>query len=85
MYHLLKLMDKKDYTNIRKFLFMVLFQVHNGAFYELIRKRREPVYWLIEVSKGKGTTQIYDFEYIKSLDDNSEFCGNLDSFLKSTT
>lgn len=85
MYHLLKLLDKKDYTNIRKFLFMVLFQVHNGAFYELIRKRREPVYWLIEVSKGKGTTQIYDFEYIKSLDDNSEFCGNLDSFLKSTT
>jgi Trk K+ transport system NAD-binding subunit len=85
MYHLLKLLDEKDYTNIRKFLFMVLFQVHNGAFYELIRKRREPVYWLIEVSKGKGTTQIYDFEYIKSLDDNSEFCGNLDSFLKSTT
>ena len=85
MYHLLKLLDKKDYTNIRKFLFIVLFQVHNGAFYELIRKRREPVYWLIEVSKGNGTTQIYDFEYIKSLDDNSEFCGNLDSFLKSTT
>ena len=85
MYHLLKLLDKKDYTNIRKFLFMVLFQVHNGAFYELIRKQREPVYWLIEVSKGNGTTQIYDFEYIKSLDDNSEFCGNLDSFLKSTT
>ena len=85
MYHLLKLLDKKDYTNIRKFLFIVLFQVHNGAFYELIRKRREPVYWLIEVSKGNGTTQIYDFEYIKSLDDNSEFCGNLDGFLKSTT
>lgn len=85
MYHLLKLLDKKDYTNIRKFLFIVLFQVHNGAFYELIRKRREPVYWLIEVSKGNGTIQIYDFEYIKSLDDNSEFCGNLDSFLKSTT
>lgn len=84
MYHLLKLLDKKDYANIRKFLFMVLFQVHNGAFYELIRKRREPVYWLIEVSKGKGTTQIYDFDYIKSLDDNSEFCGNLDSFSKST-
>jgi len=85
MYHLLKLLDKKDYTNIRKFLFVVLFQVHNGAFYKLIRKRKEPVYWLIEVSKGKGTTQIYDFVYVKSLDENSEFCGNLDSFLKSTT
>lgn len=80
MYHLLKLLDKKDYTNIRKFLFMVLFQVHGGTFYELIRKRKEPVNWLIEVSKGNGTTKIYDFEYIKSLNDNSEFNGNLDSF-----
>ena len=44
----------------------------------------EPVYWLSETAKGNETIRIYDFAYVKSLDDNSEFCGNLDSFLKST-
>ena len=80
MYHLLKLLDKKDYGNIRKFLFMVLFQIHVGAFYELIKKRKEPVYWLTETEKGDGTIRIYDFEYVKTLDGVSEFGGNLDSF-----
>ena len=80
MYHLLKLLDKKDYGNIRKFLFMVLFQIHVGAFYELIKKRREPVYWLTETEEGNGTIRFYDFEYVKTLDGISEFSGNLDSF-----
>lgn len=66
MYHLLKLLDKKEYSNIRKFLFIILFQVHAGAFYELIRKRKEPVYWLDEVTDGNGKIRIYDFEYEKA-------------------
>ena len=80
MYHLLKLLDKKDYGNIRKFLFMVLFQIHVGAFYELIKKRREPVYWLTETKEGNGTIRFYDFEYLKTLNGISGFSGNLDSF-----
>lgn len=80
MYHLLKLLDKKDYGNIRKFLFMVLFQIHAGAFYELIKKRKEPVYWLTETARGNETIRIYDFEYMKFLGGVSEFSGNPDSF-----
>lgn len=80
MYHLLKLLDKKDYGNIRKFLFMVLFQIHAGAFYELIKKRKEPVYWLTETARGNETIRIYDFAYMKSLNSASEISGNPDSF-----
>ncbi len=73
MYHLLKLLDKKDYSNIRKFLFIILFQVHAGEFYELIQKRKESVYWLEETEDGHGTVRIYDFEYKKAVDCVSEF------------
>ena len=63
MRYLLTLIDKKEYSDISKFLFDILFGTANNTFYELIRKSKDITYRLDETINGD--ISIYHFTYRK--------------------
>lgn len=65
MYRLLKLLDNKKYSDIRRFLFVVLFQINRGAFYDLVRRSRDQISELNEDDNGE--IGIYGFKYSRVL------------------
>lgn len=65
MYRLLKLLDNKEHSDIRRFLFVVLFQINRGAFYNLIRRSKVQISELNEDDNGEIC--IYEFKYNRVL------------------
>lgn len=63
MRYLLTLIDKKEYSDISKFLFDTLFGTANNTFYELIKKSKDTIYRLDETINGD--ISIYHFTYNK--------------------
>lgn len=63
MYLVLKDLDKKEYSDVTRFIFEVLFGKPNEAFFRMIRKSIEPLYELQECSDGD--IRLYDFYYKK--------------------
>jgi len=63
MRHLLTLIDKKEHSDIARFLFNILFSTTNKKFFSLIEKSRENIYELEENENGEF--KIYDFNYKK--------------------
>lgn len=73
MHYLISLIDSKDYSDISRFLFSILFGSPNEEFYKLILVNKECLYRLEE--DDMGDIQIFDFHYKKVLvtDDISQF------------
>ena len=67
MRYLLSLIDKKEYSDISKFLFDTLFGTANNSFYELIESSKNNIYRLEEAKNGN--IKIYDFSYNKIIND----------------
>lgn len=65
MRHLLTLLDKKEYSDISRFLFSVLFMTANNDFYKLIAHSKEPIELLKE--DKDGDIFIYDFPYVRKV------------------
>ena len=63
MRYLLSLIDRKEYSDISKFLFDTLFGTANECFYDLIQSSKSPIYRLEECSNGD--ISIYHFKYNK--------------------
>ena len=61
MRYLVGLIDSKEYSDISRFLFGILFGQPNEEFYKLIELSKGNVYKLQECSTGD--IQIYDFHY----------------------
>lgn len=65
MRHLLTLIDKKEYSDVSRFLFTVLFMTANNDFYKLIAQSKTPIELLKENESGE--VRIYDFSYIREV------------------
>lgn len=63
MRHLVGLIDSKEYSDISKFLFRILFEKQNEGFYKLIELSKDTIYKLEE--NDNGNVLIYDFRYIR--------------------
>lgn len=63
MYLILKELDKKEYSDISRFVFEVLFGKPNEAFFRMLRTSCEPLYVLEE--SVKGDIRLYDFCFEK--------------------
>lgn len=65
MRYLVGLVDSKEYSDISRFLFGILFGEPNEEFYKLIESSKGDIYKLQECSMGD--IQIYDFRYKRVL------------------
>lgn len=63
MRYLLSIIDKKEFSDVSKFLFDTLFGTANECFYDLIQKSQETIYRLEECENGD--IDIYNFSYNK--------------------
>lgn len=63
MYLTLKELDKKEYRDVSRFMFEVLFGKPNESFFKLIENSKEQLYELVECDDGD--IQLYDFKYKK--------------------
>lgn len=61
MWYLLKSIEKKENSHIKKLMFNILFGSPNTAFFEYIKISQKPIYELIE--SNNGDIHIYDFSY----------------------
>lgn len=65
MYAVLKELDKKEYKDVARFVFEVLFGKPNESFFKMINKSKEPLYELRECLDGDIT--LYDFKFRRIL------------------
>lgn len=63
MYLTLKEIDRKEYKDVARFIFEVLFGKPNESFFKMIKESREPIGELIEIPGG--VIKLYDFSYEK--------------------
>lgn len=63
MYHVLKALDNKEYSDVSRFIFEVVFGKPDENFYDLIVGSREDIYTLVE--DGNGDITIHGFCFSK--------------------
>lgn len=63
MYITLKQIDQKEFRDVSRFMFEVLFSKPNETFFKMILDSKEDLYQLIECQGGD--VRLYDYDYIK--------------------
>ena len=65
MYLTLKEIDNKEYRDVSRFIFEVLFGKPNESFFTMIKESKEPIAEIVEDTNG--SLKFYDFSYLKVL------------------
>lgn len=63
--YLLSLLDKREYSDIRTYLFYGLFRMRNKEIYELVRESRRPIWKVEECADENREFVLYDFSFRK--------------------
>lgn len=63
MYLVLRELDNKEYRDVSRYIFEVLFGKPDRAFFQMIKDSKEPVYTLEETEDGN--LKFFDFKYVK--------------------
>lgn len=63
MYYVLREIDKKEFQDVARYMFVVCFAKPSETFFQLIEESKEPLYKLVECEDGD--IQLYDYKFKK--------------------